>query len=482
MHTQRTAALTLIRSASAHLRLICIFAIAGFAGLSSSLHAQPISAQEARAIAKDAYIHGFPLVDSYRIQHSYFVDRANPEFKAPWNAIFNNARVYTPDDKAIQTPNSDTPYSHVGADLRAEPLVFTVPALERGRYCSLQFIDMYTFNFAYVVSRATGNAAGSYLLAGPRWKGEKPDGIKAVIQSETEFAFVLYRTQLFDPGDIENVTRVQAGYKVQTLSQFLEQPAPAAAPAIAFIKPLGAEDEKTSLAFFNVLNFILQFCPTRPTETGLTARFARIGVGAGTTFDPNALAPDIRKALQDGMADAWAAFKEFKEAEIDTGRRSSADSFGTREFLKGNYIDRMAGAVLGIYGNSKQEAIYPVHFVDSGNQSLQGAYRYTLRFAPDRLPPVNAFWSLTMYELPKSLLFANPLDRYLVNSPMLPNLKQDADGGITLHVQSGSPGADKETNWLPAPKGPFFVVLRLYWPKPDALNGDWKAPALQRSN
>jgi hypothetical protein len=167
---------------------------------------------QARTIAKEAYIYGFPLVDSYRIQYSYFVDRSGPEYKATWNQIYNNARVYTPDDKAIQTPNSDTPYSYVGADLRAEPLIFTVPAVGKGRYYSLQFIDSYTFNFAYVGSRATGNVAGSFLLAGPKWKGEKPEGVKTVIRSETDFAFVLYRTQLFQPDDIDSVKEIQAGY------------------------------------------------------------------------------------------------------------------------------------------------------------------------------------------------------------------------------------------------------------------------------
>ena len=189
-------------------------ALLGAAALLSDRALMPLPAfaqlpagAEARAIAKEATIYGFPLVDNYRIQYSYFVDRGGPEFKASWNTIVNNARVYTPDDKAIQTPNSDTPYSYVGADLRAEPLVLTVPEIEKGRYYSLQFIDMYTFNFAYVGSRATGNGAGNYLLAGPKWKSRKPKGIKAVIRSETDFAFVLYRTQLFNPGDIENVKR-----------------------------------------------------------------------------------------------------------------------------------------------------------------------------------------------------------------------------------------------------------------------------------
>ncbi len=444
--------------------------------------AQTVTPMEARAIAKEATIYGFPLVDSYRIQNSYFVDRNSPEFKATWNTLVNNARVYTPDDKAIQTPNSDTPYSYVGADLRAEPVVFTVPTVERGRYYSLQFIDLYTFNFAYVGSRATGNGAGSYLLAGPKWKGKKPEGIKSVIRSETEFAFVLYRTQLFNPGDIENVKNIQAGYKVQALSQFLGKPVPAPPPAVDFIKPLTAEQERTSPQFFNALNFILQSCPTHPSEKTLMTRFAKIGVGAGKLFDANSLQPEIRKALEDGMADGWKAFNEFKTTQIDTGKSSSADGFGTRAYLKNDYMQRMSAAVLGIYGNSKQEAIYPVFFIDSGKQKLDGANRYALRFAPGQLPPVNAFWSLTLYELPASLLFANPLNRYLINSPMLPNLKRDADGGITLYLQNESPGTGKESNWLPAPKGPFFAAMRLYWPKPEALNGKWKAPPLQRTN
>jgi len=443
--------------------------------------AQSISPSAARPIAQEAYIYGFPMVDSYRVQYSYFVDQGGPEFKAPWNTIFNNARVYTPDDKAIQTPNSDTPYSYVGADLRAEPLVFTVPEIEKDRYYSLQFIDMYTFNFAYVGSRATGNAAGNFLLAGPGWKGETPPGIKAVIPCETQFAFVLYRTQLFGPDDIENVKKIQAGYKVQPLSSFLNHPKPAPAPKVDFLKPLSAEEEKTSPAFFTVLNFLLQFCPTHPSETELMARFVTLGIGAGKTFDPQALSPELRAAVTDGMADAWNTFKEFKKTQLDTHKRSSADCFGTREHLKGSYLDRMAGAVLGIYGNSKEEAIYPAYFIDSQGKPLSGASRYTLRFASGQLPPVNAFWSLTLYALPASLLSANPLNRYLINSPMLPGLKADADGGYTLYVQNQTPGTDKEPNWLPAPAGPFFLVMRLYWPKPEAVDGKWKAPPLERA-
>jgi hypothetical protein len=442
----------------------------------TALAAAPTSAAEARTIAREAYIYGYPMVDGYRVQYAYCVDRHNPEFKAPWNQLRNIPRVFTPDDKAIVAPNSDTPYSMAGLDLRAEPIVLTVPVIARERYFSVQLIDLYTHDFDYIGSRATGNDGGSFLIAGPGWKGEMPKGVKKVIRAETELVLAVYRTQLFNPADLENVKKVQAGYKVQPLSAFLGQPAPKAAPPIAFIKPLTPETQKTSPEFFNILDFVLRFCPTVPSERDLMLRFGKIGVGAGRTFDAGKLSPEMETAIEQGMADAWAAFADLKKKRIDTKEVTSGDLFGTREYLKNDYLYRMAAGVIGLYGNSKQEALYPFYGADSEGQKLDGANRYTLRFAPGQLPPVNAFWSLTMYRLPESLLVANPLNRYLINSPMLPHLQRDADGGLTLLIQNGSPGADKEANWLPAPKGPFFMAMRLYWPKEEALEGKWTAP------
>jgi hypothetical protein len=439
-----------------------------------------VTPTEARAIAKEAYVYGFPIVDNYRIQHAYWMDSANPEYKAPWNQIWNSARLFSPADKAIQTPNSDTLYSFIGADLRSEPLVLTVPVVDKGRYFSVQLIDYYTFNFDYIGTRTTGNGGGSFLLAGPGWKGATPNGIEKVFRCETELAFPTYRTQLFNPEDIDNVRKIQAGYKVQPLSAFLGQPEPKAAPAIDFIKPLTPAEEKTSAQFFSILNFVLQFCPTDPSETQLMARFARIGIGAGKTFDASKLSPEMKTAVEQGMADAWKEFGGLKE-EFAAGKVTSGDVFGTREYLKNNYLYRMGAAVLGIYGNSKQEAMYPAYYLDEAKQKLDGASRYTVRFAPGQLPPVNAFWSLTMYDEPQSLLVANPINRYLVNSPMLPQFQKDADGGLTLIVQNESPGKDKEANWLPAPKGPFSIIMRLYWPKEEATDGKWKQPPLQRA-
>lgn len=442
--------------------------------------ARSLAPAEAREIARDAYVYGFPLVDSYRILHSYSVDRAHPEYKGPWNHLANVGRVFTPEDKAVQTPNSDTPYSMVAFDLRSEPLVFTVPAIEPERYFSIQFIDAYTANFDYVGTRSTGNGGGSFLLAGPGWKGKVPAGIRKVMRSETQLGIAIFRTQLLNPGDIGNVRRIQSAYRVEPLSAFLGKPAPKPVPVLQFPQPLGPEDQKKSLQFFALLDFVLDFCPVHPSEKQLRARFRRLGLGAPGAFDPATLAPELKEALAAGIGDAWKVLAEMN-AGFASGKVTSGDIFGSREHLKNNYPYRFLAAVAGIWGNTAVEAMYPGYRVDSTGQSLNGAQaRYTLRFPPGQLPPVRAFWSATLYELPASLLYANPLNRYLINSPMLPQLQRDADGGITLHVQHESPGKDRESNWVPAPRGPFWIALRLYWPEDAALSGRWKQPPLAR--
>ena len=459
---------------------LAILTLAFGLAFNTTIDAADVTPAEARAIAKEAYIYGYPLVDNYRVEYDYFVNRGNPEFKAPWNHIASIPRVFTPADTAVQTPNSDTPYSWLGLDLRTEPIVLTLPPMDRkDRYFSVQLTDAYTFNFAYLGTRTTGNNGGSYMIAGPNWKGKTPKGVKKVIHSETELIIVVYRTQLFGPSDLDNVKKIQAGYEVQPLSAFTNTAAPKGAPAISFSKPISKEEQKTSLEFFNLMNFVLQFCPTVPSETDLMARFAKIGVGEGKTFDPDKLTPEMRTAIEQGRADAWAAFAGGVK-QLGAGKVTSGELFGTRKAMKNNYLYRWLGTI-GIYGNSKKEAIYPIYYVDADGQKLNGANRYKLRFAPGQFPPVNAFWSLTMYELPASLLVDNPINRYLINSPMLPDLKKDADGGFTLYIQNESPGKELESNWLPAPKGPFSMYLRLYWPKAEALEGKWKAPLVNKA-
>lgn len=439
-----------------------------------------VTPAQIREIAKQAYIYGYPMVDNYRIQYAYFQDKQSSQFRAPWNVLHSVATVATPADTAVQTPNSDTPYSTLGADLRAEPLVLTVPEVESNRYYSVQFIDAYTYNMGYLGSRTTGNKAGKYLLAGPNWKGEKPAGIDGVLRAETDFVLVLYRTQLFGPNDIDKVKAIQAGYKAEPLSKFLGTAAPAAPPAIDFLVPQTPDEQRKSPKFFETLNFVLKYVPVLDSEKELRAKFASIGIGTDKKLDIGALPADQQQAFQDGLTDAWTEYNQV-QAKVDKGEVTTAQMFGTRQMVGTNYLYRMAGAINGIYGNDAAEAMYPIFRLDSAGATLTGANKYTYRFAPGQLPPVKGFWSITMYRMPESLLVANPINRYLINSPMLPSLQKDADGGYTFYVQRESPGADKESNWLPAPDGPFVLIERLYWPEKAAIDGTWKAPLPQRT-
>jgi hypothetical protein len=443
--------------------------------------AQTTTPDEARRIAAEAYLYGFPIVDSYSTLYAQAVDASGPDYKAPFNAIGNTANVFTPDDKAIITPNSDTPYSFVWMDLRTEPLVLRLPKIDHKRYYSVQLIDLYTYNFAYLGRRTTGSDGGNFLIAGPGWNGATPAGIDKVLKSESSIVYALYRTQLFDANDLPEVSKVQAGYQVQTLSAFSRTAAPAAAAPVSWPKPSG--DMLDTAALFPYLNFMLTFAPTHPSEVELMKRFSTIGVGAGMTFNLTDASPEMKSAFEAGVADGKAQFAEFKKTKVDTKQVSSADFFGTREHLKNNYMYRFAGARLGIYGNSGEEAIYSGYFVDAdGAPADASKHSYVLRFPKDSLPPNDAFWSMTMYDGKSQLLVANPLKRYLINSAMEQTLKRDADGALTLYVQADSPGADKESNWLPAPEGPFYAVLRIYQPAPSVQNGTWAIPTLQKTN
>ncbi len=442
-------------------------------------HAEVTEAQ-ARAIGRDAYVYGLPMVDTYRVMYAYSVDKDNPQYKGPFNSVLNIARVFTPDDTAFVTPNSDTPYTFSGLDLRTEPVVVTVPKMEKNRYFVFQLMDLYTFNFAYIGSRTTGNDGGNYMFAGPGWKGATPKGITKVIHSETSLVNIVGRTQLFNPDDLDNVKKIQAGYKLQPLSTFEGTPAPPQAPAVNWIKPIPPSEERTSLAFFNELAFLLQFAqPPHPSEVALRKRFAEVGIEPGKPFDASTLSPALQAALKQGMLDGQKAIDE-RRASL---HGKTDQLFGDRAFLKNDYVARATGTQVGIGANSRDEALYPILDHDAQGQTLDGSkHKYTLRFAKGQQPPVNAFWSITMYDLPQQLLVKNPINRYLINSPMLPNMRTDPDGGITLYIQADSPGKDKESNWLPAPKGPFVTFMRYYWPKPALLDGQWKTPAIQRAD
>lgn len=433
---------------------------------------------------KEAYIYGFPMIMNYGVMYAYAVDRNSGQFKAPFNQIFNEARVFTPKDTAVVTPNSDTPYSVLLLDLRAEPVVLCLPKVEKNRYYSVQLVDMYTFNYGYMGSRATGNDAGCYIVAGPDWKGDTPAGIKQVFHSATQFSAAAYRTQLFGPKDMPNVQKIQAGYKVQTLSQFLKQPSPPPAPVIEF-PPFTKDDMK--MPFPKFLNFVLQFCPEVPEEKELRARLATVGIAAGKPFELDKLSEAQKAELALGLKEGYDGIEKRRNEigkEINGWRIGAA--FGDRSFYHGDYLLRAAAALAGIYGNDAVEAMYPMTKTDGSGEPLDGSkHDYTLTFAAGQFPPVNSFWSVTMYDGKTQLLIDNPINRYLINSPMLPGMKKNADGSFTIYIQKDAPSGDKKANWLPAPNGPIYVVMRLYWPKtepPSILppgEGTWKPPAIQ---
>ncbi|MBX9760925.1 MAG: DUF1254 domain-containing protein [Beijerinckiaceae bacterium] len=441
---------------------------------------------KAKDIAEAGYIYGLPIVMDYGVLYEFVIDKNSGQYKGPFNSIYNEARTFTWQDTAVVTPNSDTPYSMLWVDLRAEPVVISVPAIDPRRYYSIQLIDGNTFNYGYIGSRATGSEAGDYMIAGPHWTGARPPGIKQVFRATTQFGLTIFRTQLFDASDIENVRKVQAAYKAQPLSAFLKQPAPPSPETVAF--PVFTK-ELAKTNFFEFLDFKLQFAPALPEEFWIREQLARIGVGPGKTFNFRDLPIEEKAEILIGLEEGKRKVDEATTkigAEINGWRVGSV--FGNANFFHGDWLLRATAAQMGIYGNDADEAMYPATRVDSGGQNIDcSKNNYSITFAKDQLPPVNAFWSVTMYDGKSQLLIRNPIDRYLINSPMLANMKRNGDGSLTIFIQNKTPGADKESNWLPAPEGPVYLVMRLYWPKtgqPSILpagQGSWRPPGVVRA-
>ena len=281
------------------------------------------SIAQTKAIAEEGFIYGLPLVMNYAVMDEFAVNPNSGQFKAPFNEIKNEHRVSTPEDTAVITPNSDTPYSILWSDLRAEPLVVSVPAVQKPRYYSVQLIDGNTYNFGYIGSRATGFMPGSYLIVGPDWKGTAPPGIKKVFTSTTPFALILFRTQLINAQDMPNVEKIQAGYKAERLSAFLKQPAPPSAPKIDFL-PASAAAVKAN--FFEYLSFALQFVPPTSETSDVRAKLASIGVGPGKNFDFKDLSAEHKAAILLGMKEGDDKVDKFLSSgnKNINGRRHAA--------------------------------------------------------------------------------------------------------------------------------------------------------------
>jgi hypothetical protein len=466
-----------------------------------------LSNEEIQEIAKEAYKYGYPIVENYRNIYS-FIFSSDEDTEPSFNEIQHATELITPKDRQVVTPNSDTLYSYLPLDLRDEPIVLTLPDIsneedqsEPDRYYSVQLIDLYTHNFDYLGTRTTGNQGGDFLIVGPSWDGKIPDGADIdrdkIYPCESEIALALYRTQVFNESDLENVYNIQALYDVKPLSEFSgNAPRPIAAPIITLENwPTPPKrdkdgDEMETPVIFESLNFLLDLAPPHPTELGLMEELEKINVGRGLVFDAQALKTEQFAAIQNGINNALDEEKDL----IGSGETNSGDLFGQRCFLRNNYLYRFAGAKIGIYGNDRAEAFYPLYdsAIDSeGNKvdlNASDGASYTLTFARDKngtiqYPPAGAFWSLTMYGKDQFLV-PNSAERYLLNSPMVDDFQED-DNGVTLYIQSDPPptvdGYEFNPNWLPAPKregdnGEFSMVMRLYLPSNEVLEGNWVRP------
>jgi hypothetical protein len=434
--------------------------------------ATAVTAKEAREIAKEAYIFNYPLVMMYRTMYLQAIDPQSKSYSGGFGEWLHLG-TSSPKDTDIVSPNNDSPYSYAWVDTRAEPWVVTLPKIEKSRFYTSQWDDLWGFVLDNPGSVEDGNDGVSVLLASPSWKGKLPKGVKRVIQGDSEFLGTLTRTQLIEPKDLPNVKRIQKEYKLQPLSAFLGKPAPKAAPAIQW-KPW-KEGVETTDEFWGYVNFLLSYTTPNPQDKPVQDRMAKIGLVAGQPWNPSSLGNDVSDAIAAGMKDALAELKKGSTHITDPSL-----FFRSRKDLNKDYYNRALGVMVGIFGNVKKVSVYFATAKDDKGELLDGSkHSYEITFAADQIPPAKNFWSFTMYKLPQRWLVDNPIDRYSIGSAT-PGLSKAADGSITLYFQAKSPGKDKESNWLPAPEGPFWPILRTYGPSKSILDKTWKLPPVKR--
>ena len=429
-----------------------------------------------QATAEDAYIYGLPLVSTYAVLYAFSVDSASPQFKAPINQLGCMAKPATPADKAIPFVNNDTLYCNAWLDLRAEPMVISVPAVEKSRYHSVMLTDLSSVNFGLIGTNTTGNAAGDFLVVGPDWQGETPAGIKGVYRATSLFSNALFRTQLKNLQDIDGVRAVQAGYRVRSLSNYLGTATPPAAAQINFPK---IDRELAKSNFFGYLNFVLGLVPVRPEDRELRERIAAIGLGSGNFDTFKAIAAKYRPQLMAGVQAGDAKINALiaKAGPRVNGWNWNFSLDSDRDNYTGDYLKRAALARAAPFGLNADEARYPISSTLANGEPLDASkHNYSLTFKAGELPPVEQFWSLTMYDAASRSFVENPLQRYNINSGSLPQMQKNADGSLTIYLQKDSPGADKQANWLPAPDAPFSVILRLYGISETLKNNAWVIP------
>ena len=427
-----------------------------------------VTPEEARVIAKEAYIFNYPLVMMYRTMYLQAIDKDSKSFSGGFGKWLHLG-TSSPKDTDIVSPNNDSPYSYAWVDLRAEPWVVTLPKIEAKRFYTSQWDDLWGFVLDNLGSVEDGNGGVSVLLASPTWKGDLPKGVKRVIRGDSEFLGTLTRTQLIEPSDLPNVKKIQQEYKLQPLSAFLGEAPPKPAPAIQW-KPW-KEGVETTPAFWDYVNFLLPLTTLNPQDKPVLDKMAKIGLGVGAA-KPGA---DIQAAMKQGMQDALADLKKASEHITDPSL-----FFRSRKDTDKDYFNRALGVMVGIFGNVKKVSVYFATAKDDKGELFDGSkHNYELTFTKEQIPPAKNFWSMTMYKLPQRWLVDNPINRYSLGSAT-PGLKTAKDGSITIYFSAKSPGKDKESNWLPAPEGPFWPILRTYGPGKSILDKTWKLPVIKQ--
>jgi hypothetical protein len=435
-----------------------------------------LTEQEAQAIALDAYIYFYPLM-SMDLSRKQFTN-GTTDFKGPMNT-FVNVPAYPPADfKGVVRSNFDTLYSASWLDMTQEPLVISAPDTD-GRYYLLPMLDMWTDVFASPGWRTTGTKAGNFLVTPPGWNGTVPDGMTR-ISAPTPYVWLIGRTKTDGPPDYDAVRKIQAGYKVTLLSEFGKPPKPVEFKLDSSVDmktpPKVQVDTMAGGKYFAYAAELLKLHPPHVTDEPIIARMKKIGIEVGKSFDIGKLDPAVQKAIEGAPQDGQKlmAWKLPTLARVANGWSMNTDTVG----VYGNYyLKRAILSQQGLGANVVEDAIYPLNLADENGKPLDGANKYTITFEKGAAPPVNAFWSITLYDQ-EGFQVGNVLNRFAVSSWM--PFKTNSDGSLDLYFQNESPGKDMEANWLPAPKGPFNLTMRLYAPKSEALTGKWNPPPVTK--
>ena len=436
--------------------------------------------QEAHDIAVEAYIYFYPivLVDITRRQLTN-MEPAKMGGRGPMDT-FSNIRTF-PNAKfrEVVRPNFDTLYSSGWLDLTKGPAIVSVPDTQ-GRYYLLPMLDMWSDVFAVPGKRTSGTQAANFAVVPPGWTGELPAGV-ARIQSPTPYVWIIGRTQTNGPADYAAVHKVQDGYRITPLAQWGKPPQPVQVsidPTVDMKTPPKTQvDAMKPADYFHYAAEVMKVEPPHVTDWSIIARLGRIGIVPGKSFEVTSLSPALRQAIEQGATDGAKLMvaKAPSMARLVNGWQMNTDTMGV---YGNNYLKRAIVAQVGLGANQPEDAVYPMNFADADGKPVMGDGKYIMHFTKAQLPPVGAFWSLTMYDS-EGFPVPNPLNRFALGDRDA--LRYNRDGSLDLYIQHDDPGADKQSNWLPAPaRGKLGLTLRLYAPKEEVLDGSWAPPPVQK--